>query len=345
LIEITINKADAVAANLETLTSGMVNAIFLHFSFSEEWSALSKVAVFTNGTTTIDLLEAEWASPDTCAVPPEILSLPGKTVKVGLRGYSEDGDTVLPTTMCSLGSVKPGPVAANDSSSAQSLPVWEQLRTQMAKVEQKLTPCYTTLEKRINPDDAASHTLRISLHGVDYKVGSTAIYVYQCMRRRHRSTYWRHPSNWNEEPGEGVCKLGYGQLATHAYGNGEGIYDVNYPEVPEWMPNEGYLKTIMSLHVKHIRQGHYDLDLTTWLLPLLKPTNEEMDWQECGMIGIQGDGTVAPLLFKFCVVEDGKVVGESKNILAVGLRGGSLDTSPLNDNQTLKPGSLYTSIR
>ena len=78
MIEITINKADAVAANLETLTSGMVNAIFLHFSFSEEWSALSKVAVFTNGTTTIDLLEAEWASPDTCAVPPEILSLPGK---------------------------------------------------------------------------------------------------------------------------------------------------------------------------------------------------------------------------------------------------------------------------
>lgn len=345
MIEITINKADAVAANLETLTSGMVNAIFLHFTFSEEWSALSKVAVFTNGTTTIDILEAEWVSPDTCTVPPEILAMPGKSVKVGLRGYSEDGDTVLPTTMCSLGSVKPGPVAANDSATVQSLPVWEQLQNQVAILKQGRSACYTTLEK-LNSSTATASMVRIRLHGLELAEGPFAIHVYQCMRRRKRATYWRHPSNWSEEPGTGVCKLGYRQIANRLYAHGENTSDIPYPEVPEWMPNNGYLRTEFPVATTHLKRGYFDLNLTTWLLPLLKPINEAMDWTHCGLIGLQDDGTIAPLLFRFCVVSGGKVIGEARNVLAVGKRGSTqLEDGDLTPDKTIKNSALYVSIR
>ena len=53
MIEITINKADAVASQLETLVCGMVNVVQIHFTLSEHWEGLHKTAVFTNGQTTI----------------------------------------------------------------------------------------------------------------------------------------------------------------------------------------------------------------------------------------------------------------------------------------------------
>jgi len=347
MIEITVTKADAAAANLETLTSGMVNAIFLRFTFSEEWSALSKVAVFTNGSTTIDLLEAEWLSNDTCAVPPEILSIPGKTVKVGLRGYSEDGKTVLPTTMCSLGSVKPGPSASVDKAPPQTPAVWEQLQAQIVQLRNQKMPCYTTLEK-LNANAASQSSIRIFLHGIELAEGPFELHVYQCMRRRKRTTYWRHPSNWNAEPGKGVCKVGYGQIASYSYAHGKADTEevLFYPEVPEWMPNNGYLKTVLPLTTSMLKRGFLDLDLTKWLLPMLKPTEEVMDWSRCGLIGIQKNGTDAPILFQFRLASNGKVVGEAKDTLAVGMRGSfSPDTGFLTPDMTLKNAALYVSIR
>jgi len=346
MIEISVTKADAAAANLETLTSGMVNAIFLHFTFSEEWSALSKVAIFTNGNTTIDLMEAEWASADTCVVPPEILAVPGKTVKVGLRGYSGDGSVVLPTTMCSLGSVKPGPAPSVDKAPPHTPAVWEQLQTQVSQLKKQKLPCFTTLEKTKATDTNQEAPLRIYLHGLEYYGDDLELWVFLCMRRRCRSSYWWHPNNWSDEPGKEVCKQGYANLAGRTFKNEDGDLDKTYPELPEWMPYGGYLRTVLPITREDRIRGYQELHLPLWLSPLLKPINNELDWTQCGLIGIQGDGTVAPLLFQFRIASQGKVIGSAENTLAVGIRKSFSDgKNILNARMEIKPEALYTSIR
>ena len=173
MIEITINKADAVASQLETLVCGMVNVVQIHFALSEHWEGLHKTAVFTNGQTTIDVLESEWLTADTCVLPPEMLTVAGKKVSVGLRGQAtgENGVDILPSTLCSLGTVKPGPATHADTSTQASLPVWGQLQEQVADLRDNAKLCYTTLEKPKAGEDDSSVRVRINLHGISRLTG------------------------------------------------------------------------------------------------------------------------------------------------------------------------------
>lgn len=348
MIEIIIDKADASVTNLETLTSGMVNMVTLHFTLSEHWEGLTKVAVFSNGQTTIDVLESEWLTADTCRLPPEMVAIPGKKVSVGLRGHTTaDGETgILPSTLCSLGTVKAGPAAEADASTHKSLPIWEQLQQQYAKLQNCTKLCYTTLMRPkatvTNPDPK----LRIQLQGIENLTGTVRLQVFVCMRRRGLTYYWRHPSNYSAELGENVVKFGYGEIAGQTYAHGEGSFVSTYPEVPEWMPNSGFLETEFAISPVVRKRGYYMLDLSSWLLPLLKPINEELDWKRCGFMGLQSDGTIAPLLFQFRLMEDGKVVGTAENTLAVGMRKQfPIDESVLSTDGCLKPSALYISIR
>lgn len=115
MITITIGKADATTVDKVTLTSGMVKAVSVAFNFSEEWDGMNKVAVFSNGTTTIDVNIDE---VDRCHIPHEILAVPGKDVTCGVYGSRGDGDTlnVLPTVKCSLGKVVEGVDPMGDES-------------------------------------------------------------------------------------------------------------------------------------------------------------------------------------------------------------------------------------
>lgn len=184
MIEITINKADAVASQLETLVCGMVNVVTVHFTLSEHWAGLHKTAVFTNGQTTIDVLESEWLTPDTCVLPPEMLAVAGKKVSVGLRGQAtaENGVDILPSTLCSLGAVKPGPAAQADSGTQPSLPVWGQLQEQVADLRDNAKLCHTTLEKPKAGEDDSGVRVRINLHGISRLTGKLELHVYVCMR-------------------------------------------------------------------------------------------------------------------------------------------------------------------
>ena len=130
MITIHCSRACAhLASQPELLTAGMSKAVTVQFVFSPEWDGLTKTAVFSNGKTTVDVLEANWDG-DTVPVPHEVLAVPGRHARVGVYGADESG-VVLPTVWVSLGKVQPGADPSGDASADPSLPVWAQLQSQI----------------------------------------------------------------------------------------------------------------------------------------------------------------------------------------------------------------------
>ncbi|MDD3400415.1 MAG: hypothetical protein PHT58_02110 [Eubacteriales bacterium] len=342
MIELNVTKAKMNAAAYEMLTSGMANAVSVHFTFSSDWDNLSKTAVFSNGAETIAVMENAWNGTDSCIVPHEVLEKPYRTIVVGLVGTS-GSSVILPTVWCSIGRVRLGASAQGDSSTNAALPVWAQMENKISGLE---TTSYTSLEK--NPSGGSSgYPVRVLLHGLTSADAGAHLYVYSVLRNRQRKTCWRHPSNYCVAD-EGGGRLGYGQIAGFTYG---GNAEYNYSAVPEWMPNDGYLETEFTLTKAVIERGYYDVDISTWLLPLVKPKafgdNGLMSWDEIGIIGLSQYGQNSPLLFRFNIERGGSVVGESHDTLCIGLRGSLPDTSDWFDSRdgSIRTNHMYVSIR
>lgn len=191
------------------------------------------------------------------------------------------------------------------------------------------------------------YPVRVLLHGLTSADAGAHLHVYSVLRNRQRKTCWRHPSNYCVAD-EGGGRLGYGQIAGFTYG---GNAEYNYSAVPEWMPNDGYLETEFALTKAVIERGYYDVDISTWLLPLVKPKafgdNGLMSWDEIGIIGLSQYGQNSPLLFRFNIERGGSVVGESRDTLCIGLRGSLPDTSGWFDSRdgSIRTNHMYVSIR
>lgn len=100
MIKLNIKHTSISASCLETLVEGNVNSVFAEFTFSPEWDNLSRIAVFSNGTSKISVSLSE----NTCAIPWEMLSCPGELL-VAVRGVGDGGNTVVCTENASLGKV------------------------------------------------------------------------------------------------------------------------------------------------------------------------------------------------------------------------------------------------
>lgn len=134
MITIHCSRACAhLASPPELLTAGMAKAVTVEFVFSDDWDGLTKTAVFSNGKTTVDVLEANWDG-DTVPVPHEVLAVPGRHASVGVYGADESG-VVLPTVWVSLGKVQPGADPSGDASADPSMPVWAQLQKQIGDLD------------------------------------------------------------------------------------------------------------------------------------------------------------------------------------------------------------------
>ena len=82
----------------------MANAVLCRFSFSEDWTGLQKMLVFTNGVETRNVV----LDGDECYIPHEVLAVPRVRVRVGV--YGTDGENViLPTIWANLGDVHDAP--------------------------------------------------------------------------------------------------------------------------------------------------------------------------------------------------------------------------------------------
>lgn len=96
----------------EYLTSGMVNTVMVHFSFSPDWEGLTRTAVFKAGDTAVSVPLEDSGE---CGIPWEVLAEPGVELFAGVYG-ARDGEVVLPTVWVGLGMILEGVPAPEGSS-------------------------------------------------------------------------------------------------------------------------------------------------------------------------------------------------------------------------------------
>ena len=144
MIKITANGVCARAQRLEPLTSGMVGAK-VAFELSPDFDGLTVTAVFTNGAVTKDVLNPG----DECFIPPEVLEIAGKTVKVGI--YAVRGsELVIPTVYAPIGVVLPGADPSGDTSTSATLPIWAQIEAMIGSLDDLTTEAKNNLVAAIN---------------------------------------------------------------------------------------------------------------------------------------------------------------------------------------------------
>lgn len=130
------------------LTVGMSKAETVEFVFSAEWDDLTKTAVFTDGTVTVDVLQSHWQG-NAVTIPAEVLTTAGRYVRVGVYGTGADG-VALPTIWAELGKVRPGADPSGDASTDPSLPVWAQLQALIGDLDDLTTKAKDNLVAAIN---------------------------------------------------------------------------------------------------------------------------------------------------------------------------------------------------
>lgn len=134
MIQIHITKASAhLCSPPELLTAGMAKAVTVEFVFSDDWSGLTKTAVFSAGRTTVDVLESAWDG-NKVVVPHEILADAGPIARVGVYGANADG-LILPTVWVTLGKVMPAAEPSGDPGADPTLPIWAQLQNQIGDLD------------------------------------------------------------------------------------------------------------------------------------------------------------------------------------------------------------------
>lgn len=149
MVTVLFRKACAeIRGERELLTAGMANAVTVRFEFADGWAGLQKTAVFTDGKTTVDLVQAQWDG-DTVRVPPEVTREAGRTVRVGI--YGTDGEKViLPTIWAELGRIAQAVTTDNDPTVDPALPVWAQLQNQIGSLADLQTAAKNNLVAAIN---------------------------------------------------------------------------------------------------------------------------------------------------------------------------------------------------
>lgn len=137
-----------LASPPELLTAGMAKAVTVEFVFSDDWSGLTKIAVFSAGRTTVDVLESAWDG-NKVVVPHEILADAGPIARVGVYGANADG-LILPTVWVTLGKVMPAAEPSGDPGADPTLPIWAQLQNQIGDLDDLKTYNKDTLVAAIN---------------------------------------------------------------------------------------------------------------------------------------------------------------------------------------------------
>ena len=134
MITIHCSRACAhLASPPELLTAGMAKAVTVELVFSDDWSGMTKTAVFSAGRTTVDVLESAWDG-NKVVVPHEILADAGPIARVGVYGANADG-LILPTVWVTLGKVMPAAEPSGDPGADPTLPIWAQLQSQIGDLD------------------------------------------------------------------------------------------------------------------------------------------------------------------------------------------------------------------
>ncbi len=144
MIKVIYNKVCGRCVQSEPLTSGMVGQP-IELEYSPDFDGLTLTAVFTNGKTTVDVLNPG----DQCVIPHEVLDTVGTLVKVGI--YAVKGnEIVIPTVYAAVGIVLKGADPSGDVSADPTLPAWAQIQALMGNLSDLNTEAKNNLVAAIN---------------------------------------------------------------------------------------------------------------------------------------------------------------------------------------------------
>ncbi len=161
------------------------------------------------------------------------------------------------------------------------------------------------------------------------------LWLFTCSRRGGRKYGpWMHHLNYDADGLNeyGVGRLGYGTVAKSPLNSDRYPNAHEFAEVPEWMPNNGYLQTEWD-----IEDGTTSLEISLdeWIVPMMRPAcvySKESSWNGRfdsnadyedfygKMIGVAGRSAAAKL-FRFCVADASGTVYPAMSTLAVGVIG------------------------
>lgn len=107
MFSVTIDRNKAWVTERETLTrySTGTDTVQIGLDFSEEWDALSKIAVFRAYETQIDVA----FTGDSVQIPVQVLTRQDVHLLFGVYGVNASGSVVIPTIWADLGIIQPGP--------------------------------------------------------------------------------------------------------------------------------------------------------------------------------------------------------------------------------------------
>lgn len=144
MIKVIYNKTCGRCVQSELLTSGMVGQP-IELEYSPDFDGLTLTAVFTNGKTTVDVLNPGAQ----CVIPHEVLDTVGTLVKVGI--YATRGnELVIPTVYATIGIVLKGADPSGDVSADPTLPVWAQIQGVIGNLNDLNTEAKNNLVAAIN---------------------------------------------------------------------------------------------------------------------------------------------------------------------------------------------------
>lgn len=176
MIKVIYNKTCGRCVQSEPLTSGMVGQP-ITLEYSADFDGLTLTAVFTNGKTTVDVLNPG----SQCVIPHEVLDTVGTVVKVGI--YAVKGDKlVIPTVYAAVGIVLKGADPSGDVSADPTLPVWAQIQGIIGNINDLNTEAKNNLVAAINEaaktgSGGASITMRVDSGYIQYSTDKGKTWV------------------------------------------------------------------------------------------------------------------------------------------------------------------------
>ena len=326
IIQITVNEKRAVCTDSSLKIVCGNKDYIVEFDFDEEWDAYGmKTARFHYSGKYEDIVFTGTQCP-----APEIRN--SLYVKIGVFA----GD--LHTTTSAYIDCEKSTLCDSGLPADPEPDVYAKLMEQLANISAGVNPFYTTMEK-------IDGNLLVRLHsgGQDLTGAQLRVKYFVRNRNKHknhvtRSAYWRHPENYDVAYSN--KRWGYANIAGQKIGSGNdqwnGLY---YPSVPSWMPNEGYMKTVFAIDSAAAADGSVTIDLTEWMIPLLKPNSYNGEWIGVGLFSLPNIDKGAVHIRFDLHSSDGALLGECKNVLHVG----GADRKPIQIDEVIDGGRRINS--
>ena len=139
-IMLKVTGAHAGATVNGPLTSGMVG-LPVTIECDEAWAGLTKNLVCRCSSWDDEDVEIRTIlNVGNAAVVAHEVMQAGKHLYLGLEGFTPDGELVIPTTWAMCGVIEKGANTGEDISADPTLPVWNQLQTQIEQLKSSSIP-------------------------------------------------------------------------------------------------------------------------------------------------------------------------------------------------------------